>query len=113
MKRHYLLGAFICLILMSCVKKYKFTSSVCNGKLYAENFNINPAGLDEVYLTDSLNFRLFVGKIDNEHENFHFICKGDSVFIEKIASIDTTSIMKVIETRVYSLVKLRRVGKFE
>lgn len=113
MKGYCLSATLMCLLLMGCVKKYKFTSNVCNGKLYAENFNVNPAGVDAVYLTDSLNFRLYVGKFDNEHENFHFICKEDSVVIEKIASIDTTSIMRVIETRVYNLVDLKKKGKFE
>jgi len=106
---------YLCVIVltMGCVKTYKFTSHVCNGKLYAENFNVNPAGVDAVYLTDSLSFRLYVGKYDNEHENFNFGCKGDSVIIKKLASIDTTGIMKVIETNVYNLKDLKTKGRFE
>jgi hypothetical protein len=37
--------------------------------------------VDEVHLTDSFNFRVFVGKCDVEHETFAFICKDSSVDI--------------------------------
>jgi hypothetical protein len=111
MKSFFLL--LICSLFIGCSKVYKRTLKVCDNKLYIEVFSVNPAGVDVDYLTDSLNFRLYVGKWDNEHENFHYTCKGDSIIIEKMARMDTTSFMKVIETKVYSLKDLKTKGKFE
>jgi hypothetical protein len=113
MKNHFLFVLFLFLFFTGCIKKYKFTAHACSGQLYAENFNINPAGVDATYLTDSLNFRMYVGKFDNEHENFRFICHGDSIIIEKISSLDTTGIMRVIERKFYNLKKLKSKRMFE
>jgi len=113
MKNCYFPVIFLWILLAGCVKQYKRTIRVCDNKLYLEIFNVNPAGIDSHYLTDSLNFRLYVGKFDNEHENFHYACEGDSLFIERIASIDTTGKMTVMETRVYNLIDLKKKRKFE
>mgnify|MGYP003583299431 CR=1 FL=1 len=94
----------------SCVKKYKQTVNICNN-LYVEVFNINPSGVDVDYLTDSINFRIFVGKWDNEHENFRYLCKNDSLIIEKVTRDDNSFI--VLEKRVYSLIHLKSERKFE
>ena len=51
--------------------------------LYVENVEVNRFGVDEVYLTDSSRFRIFVGKHDVEHERFSFECNDDSVTIFK------------------------------
>jgi len=110
--RNYFLLLTI-LLCIGCSKVYKRTSKVCDDKLYFEVFNVNPAGVDEGYLTDSLNFRLYVGKWDNEHENFHLMCDGDSVIIEKLDRVDTTSFLKAIETKKYSLKELKSKRKFE
>jgi hypothetical protein len=113
----------------SCIKRHKFTTKVCNKNLYAEVFIINPAGVNEDYLTDSVNFRMYVGKWDDEHENYSYICKGDSIEIEKFAeneeglSWQTDSSngstylkgdsMKMIETKTYNILDLKKSKIFE
>jgi hypothetical protein len=79
----------ISLLNICCVKKYKRTVKHADCQLYIEVFNVNPAGVDEDYLTDSSNFRVYVGQFDNEHENFGYVCNGDSIKIIK-SRIDGT-----------------------
>ena len=93
-------------------KKHKRTIIACN-KLYIEIFNVNPAGVDSHYIIDSLTFRLYVGKFDNENENFHYMCSGDSLVVEKIASLDTSGYMSVIDTRVFSFKDLKKNNKLD
>jgi hypothetical protein len=83
----------ICSILMvvlptSCFKshKYKFTSKVCERRLFVEVFEANSLGLDADYLTDSLNFRKYIGDWDEEHERYSYTCKGDSIYVLKMVS---------------------------
>ena len=105
---------YLCVIVLSigCIKKYKFTSKICKGKLYAENFNVNPAGVNEVYLTDSLSFRLYVGQYDSEHENFNFTCNADSVIVKKITFNDITGKVEILQTKTYNLNDLVKMKNF-
>jgi hypothetical protein len=102
-----------CVMFSGCIKKYKRTVKVCEGTLYAEIFNVNPAGVDAGYITDSVNFRLYAGKFDNEHENIRFWCSGDSLVLQKIADVDTSIARQVIDTRVFSIKELKSKRKFE
>ena len=113
MKNHILYITLLSSFFVGCVKKIKYTVKICDDKLYVERFNINPAGIDEDYLTDSLNFRIYVGKWDNEHENFNYTCSGDSVLIKKLGIIDTTGEFQVLEKRVFSLKELKTKKVFE
>jgi hypothetical protein len=113
MLKYTLSMAIVIFQLSGCIKAYKETTAVCNGKLYIEVFNINPAGVDSYYLTDSLNFRLYVGKFDNEHENYSFTCKGDSITINKLSMSDTSRFLHVVETRFFSLSDLKKGKKFD
>ena len=74
----------MCFSFTSCYKKYIGTRAVCGNSLYAELYEINPAGVDAFYLTDSTNFRTYVGRFDPEIGNYEFSCKGNYVCIEKI-----------------------------
>ena len=71
------------ILLIGCFKKYDYTLKVCDN-LYVEEFIVNPAGVAADYLTDSTNFRLYVGNWDTDHENFSYACRGDSIVIEKL-----------------------------
>ena len=51
--------------------------------LYLEYFNINPFGVEEVYLTDSVNFRVYIGKYDAEHEKVRCQVEGDTLVVRK------------------------------
>src|SRR5215212_2134606 len=75
---------FLSLFLAGCANKHKRTVKVCEGALYVEIFNTVSPGVNAHYLTDSVNFRLFAGKYDNEHENFSYRCEGDTLLILKI-----------------------------
>ena len=113
MKSYLTYLSIICLLLTGCARRFKFTVKVCNDSLYSEVYNINPAGVDADYLTDSVNFRMYVGTTDNEHENFNYTCNGDSLIIKKVAVVDTTGIWRVMETRTYSLSELKKKKVFE
>jgi hypothetical protein len=101
-----------CLFFMSCRKKHESTEAICSG-LFREVFNVNPMGVDSHYVTDSTTFRLYVGRVDNEHENYSYTCIGDSLKIEKVAVVDMTSVLKPIETRYFIISQLKKDKKFQ
>ena len=75
----------LCVLLAGCVRthEYKFTSKVCDARLFVEVYQANPFGLYADYLTDSINFTKYIGDWDNEHETYSYSCKGDSIYIIK------------------------------
>jgi hypothetical protein len=79
----FLLITSIFYLFIGCEYHHKFTSKVCSEKVYTEVFTINVAGVDECFLTDSINFRIRIGTFDEEHESYVYECKGDSIFILK------------------------------
>ena len=121
------LAFFICILLFGCIKKYKFTSKVCNKNLFVEVYTVNPAGVNADYLTDSVNFRKYIGDWDDEHENYSYSCKGDSIYIMKTvegnrwAKADTTpsgqftviSNLDTIQNLVFSLSQLKKDGNLK
>jgi hypothetical protein len=54
--------------------------------MYLVVYTINPAGVSRCYLTDSSNFKIEIGSIDEEHDQFKFACIKDSIFIYKETS---------------------------
>lgn len=88
--------------LLSCNTKYKSTIKVCDGKLFVEQFNSKYIDVAYDYLTDSTNFRIYIGKFDNEHAYYRYNCESDSVQISEIYE------GKVINIRKYSLDDLRK-----
>jgi hypothetical protein len=123
-----IIGGFLfCTLLTSCTKKYKFTSAVCDKKLFVEVFNVNPFGVDADYLTDSLNFRKYIGDCDSEHEIHSYTCKGDSLYIIKMENgskncqeivlpsghITIRCDVDTIRSEIFSMSTLKREHKFE
>lgn len=105
-----------CLIFISCYKKYIGTRTICENDLYLEIYEINPAGIDACYVTDSTNFRIYVGKFDPESGNYKFRCKGDILYIEKFKERDeyiSDTVNIVIEKRLLNLRVLKHQRKFE
>ena len=86
LRRQIEFGLTVCILFSSCMKKYKFTAKVCDKNLFVEVYQINYFGVDADYLTDSTNFRKHIGDWDEEHENYSYSCKGDSVYIMKTVS---------------------------
>ena len=116
MRRKALYSVVLCLVLVSCYRRYKLTGKVCNNELYVEFFQTNPAGVDAEYLTDSVNFRHFVGKIDEEHERYTYKCQGDSIYIKKfVHGNDPVSDTKetLVEEKVVDLRALKAQHKFD
>ena len=70
------------LLSIGCTPTYRSTVDI-GDHLYLEHFNINPAGVDEVFLTDSTNFRISLGTFDIEHERIGCELKGDTITVYK------------------------------
>lgn len=127
MKVYILYCFMICSLFVSCIKEYKLTAKICNNVLYLEVYNINPAGVDADYLTDSTNFRMYVGSYDNEHDYFTYECSNDSIYILKIQTGNTNCHwvtlsngkqtvqcdIDTIERKTVSLSQLKKLHKFE
>jgi|SRR5437762_6171281 len=97
--------------------KYASTVQICNQNLYIETYTIFGSGAyggDRVsdYLTDSLNFKMYVGTYDNADEGFSYVCKGDSVKIYKVKGIRENR-NKIVRTLTYSLSDLKKKKIFE
>lgn len=97
---------------------------ICNQRLFVEKYEVWGGGaydgdMISDYLTDSINFRLYIGTFDNAHENYTYVCKGDSVYIEKVSieeegiPYNTRVITKVIERKSVDLKVLQKQHKFE
>jgi len=82
MKIRKLLFLSIALPVLSCDPVHIATTDL-GDHIYLEYFEINPAGVQEVYLTDSTNFRITVGKYDTEHEKIGGKIAGDSIIVFK------------------------------
>jgi hypothetical protein len=90
-----------------CFQRSKRETIELNCHLYIERFNINPFGVDEIYLTDSLNFRVYVGKYDVEHQTFTFVCKENNIMIYKKAE-DNHGIWRKVDSLFLSRDSLMR-----
>ena len=60
--------------------------------------------------TDFEGLLIIQRKFDNEHEIFKYACFGDSIRINKMAQ-DSTGVMKIVDTRVLSILYLSRNKK--
>jgi hypothetical protein len=112
--RNIILAA-LCIAFTSCYKRYIGTRNVCRN-LYVEIYDVNLAGGDACYLTDSINFRILVGKFDPENGNYKFQCDENIVYIEKLNHSDryiSDTVNIVAEKKVLNLDVLKRQHKFE
>ena len=121
MKNNLTYLTLLILLLNCCSYKSKIrlelSVEVCN-KLYVEAFNVFGSGafggdLISDYLTDSTNFRIYIGTFDNADFGYAYKCKGDSIIVKKINLVTNDSNKKIIETRVFSLSKLKKEKIFE
>ena|ERR1700677_4665433 len=94
MKFRFLFILLFSFPVLGCFQRHRSTFDLGN-HLYSEYFYFNPAGVDKVYLTDSTNFRVYVGEFDTEHERFSFEFNGDTILIYKTkAGIGRVRIMQ-------------------
>jgi len=115
----YCLSFFLWLGCFNDKSKNRHTSTVrvCNEMLFVETYLISGNGAlggDRVseYITDSTNFRIYVGTYDNADEGYSYKCKNDSIEIYKIAGRRENK-NKIIDTRVYDLASLKSKKIFE
>jgi hypothetical protein len=93
----------------------------CTGRLYIETYCVYGGGalstdVDAIYLTDSSNFRKYIGTYDEGDETIITKCKDDSVLTQKISSEASTqewSSSKILEQQSFSLRNLKSSGLFE
>ena len=120
MKRYLLLASIMLLIsyIKICNKdNYRYTFST-DHNLYVEVYSAGLIGnLKAEYLTDSTNFRVYLGTFDDERGYIHCALKGDKIVIEKREHNKETGPkwdeLKVVERKVYSLTELKRRRDFE
>ncbi len=97
-------------------KKFFGSNIVCNN-LIREKYVVGSWGALSAetysdYLTDSINFRVYIGTHD-EDENFEYDCSNDSIYVIRL-SIKGIEKAKVIDTsKIYSLSELKRERIFE
>lgn len=121
---HMLRCTMACLaisIFCSCVNKkskkdYRSTTKVCNN-LYVETFSVFGNGalggdLLSEYLTDSINFRIYIGAFDDYSENYSYTLDNGLVIVEKINRDDKNNI-KILRKDTLNLVKLKKRRVFE
>jgi|GEM_PF-6202103 len=83
----------------------------CN--LYVEVYAVGLLrNLSSHYVTDSVNFRLFVGTFDDEAGGYQYVCKGDSLIINTIIN-GSGNTKKVTKTSVFSISKLKKEKKLD
>lgn len=90
--------------------------ALCDNRLFVETymiFNSGAYGGDKVsgYLTDSTNFRKYIGTFDNGINFYSFVCKGDSVDVYYGQSHSPQN--KIISIKPYLISDLKKEGKFE
>ena len=112
------IAAFILVILLTgCLKSkrhYYDTLKLndyynCKSKLYVETYRVG--GLKSDYLTDSVNFRKYIGSYDDEQGMISFRCKEDSIFVYTEDRIDNK--LKMTDTIMYLVKALKADHKFE
>jgi len=112
--------AILLVLLLGCVdKKSKqklfAKTSICN-RLWREKFRVFSGGaysaeLYSDYITDSTNFRIYIGSHD-EHSSFDYQCIGDTVVVLKFTHNENKG-RTVSKKSTFSLSKLRKEHKFE
>ncbi len=104
----FLIAPVLTIFLCGCNRRHLDANEI-RGKLYIETFSAGLAGnLSAQYLTDSVNFRIYIGTFDDETEWFYYRFDGDSVYVEKLQNIDETTLVKTIDKKVYNLTDLKK-----
>ena len=116
----FILFSFLFFDTISCrsdrsKKELYSTTQLCDGKLFVETYMIfggGAGGGDRVsqYLTDSSNFRIYIGTYVQLYKHYWYECIGDSI---KIHEMDEEHANKIISIRSYFLPTLKKENKFE
>ena len=95
--------------------KYAFTTDICGGNLYVETFTVFGQGafgadLYEDYLTDSSNFRIYIGEVDSGAESYNYQCSNDSIIINKVPAGSDVNLEG--NKRYYTFSELKKLKNF-
>ncbi len=101
----------ICSFIFSCSKKYIRTEKVCDQKLYLEVYERRQLGVS--YLTDSVNFRIYVTQLNFENEDYLYRCTLDSVLIFLSSHDFSTNKDSIIAEFKYNIRELQKGKTFE
>ncbi|GAA3940109.1 hypothetical protein GO495_10100 [Chitinophaga oryziterrae] len=109
------------LLLTACINKrdksdFRSSFKSCNN-LTTELYRVYGGGalggdLLTAYLTDSTNFRMYLGLFDDAKGGYFCECRGDTIVVEEIMTTDN-GYRKIVGTRRFSLKELKKQGKFE
>ena len=97
---------------------YHSTLALCGGQYYVETFTISGGGAfggDRVssYLTDSINFRKYLGTYDNANEGIATVCKGDSIYIYRTKQAGPHRKPDIVRRWVYTAKELKDSKVFD
>ena len=97
---------------------YHETTRVCGGALLVDSYTIVGGGAyggDRVsdYLTDSVNFRIYLGTYVTGNEAISVRCEGDSVHIYRSKMSYQTHQREITKTWGYNDAELKKSKKFE
>lgn len=97
-------------------ENYISTTKVCPN-LFVESYRIFGSGAyggDRVtdYLTDSFNFRIYIGTYDNGNEAYTYECKNNTIYIYKVSGRRENK-NKIVLNKNYNLLELKKKKSFE
>jgi len=120
MKNYIIIVAILAIVgYINADKKSDFKYSVKREQnLHIEVYKAGVLGnLTSEYLTDSTNFRVYVGTFDDERGYYHYNIKGDKVYIEKREHSAGANCLqpslKITEQKLFSLQELKRKHRFD
>jgi len=103
----FMIVAICVCFLVGCSGQYLGNTRICDEKLY---FQIYTAwnDLSNCYLTDSTNFRVYVGKFDPALEYCDFKCENDSIFVFRKRRSAQTISGNIVEIWKFSRTELQQ-----
>ena len=99
-------------------KNHPSITPFCDGKMYVEDYTVFGEGgaiggnVKSSYLTDSTNFRIYIGTYDEGDGGYSYKCEGDSVTIYEVTGRSMNK-NKIVSTKIYNISTLKNDKKFE
>jgi hypothetical protein len=107
------------ILIVGCVNKKNkdklFAKTLICNQLWREKFRVFSGGaysaeLYSDYITDSTNFRIYIGSHD-EYSSFDYQCNGDVVTVRKFSH--NGNVKTIVQKSTLSLSEMRKERKFE
>lgn len=121
-RRTYLIILLLLLLQYSCGHyggkgEHIYTEKVCSN-LYVEGYRTYEGGalgsdITKDYLTDSVNFRVYIGSFDNSSTRNAVECeKKDTVVIYKLSRLEGDSVFKARKINFYNIDSLKKLQNY-